>query len=1019
MSEKNEKHLHNRLDSIFDDLDDPTHLPGMSIFNQHTGWIWEIDDQGRFTNCSPDVEPLLGYEARNLLGQTLSSFSNFDLEAAELPTDPATPNPKVIRVTFFHLDGSKQDAVCHFLPLHQSGKLVGWRGMTIVEAEEPSAADLESSDIQPYREEIPLPLPDLTSTGQQISPPAPISSSNGETEPAELEETEHAEEESLSYEELYVAAAYQPNDEIREFLARIDSDPNREWNPDEIQLVEQVHSQLELALENANLFQQTQMALAETDEQARRLRLLNELSEKLGQASHMQEIYESTAASALQIFAGSSTSIVVREDEFLQVRAASGKNEDLAPGDRIPLDDAPQYRLVEQQRILVASRLNNPDLPEIRSLIAGAMVSQGKVIGAINIGSDQPGQFEDEDSTFMAQLLSIVNASIENRNLLDRIQAALASTEEQARRLAVLNQMSERLGQANRLQEIISITMEMMDSIIPCKVCSTAIHNSELNAYLVYDLDENGRLSADPQLMAADNTMIHRIAEEKRLLSDYNLQDTPYFDIHTWVTQENINTMIGAPLMSGEKVIGTIMVGNQNDFTYSLQDEALLLSISSILASTLDNRQLFQQIQRRSIQLETSAEVSQIASTMLDPNELLPEVVERIKTGFDLYYAGIFLVDEDGSLTGEPDKWAVLRAGSGEAGQAMVERQHKLEIGGTSMIGKAVSAAKAQVAQDVTIQENFFRNPALPETKSEMALPLVSRGQVLGALTIQSERESAFSNEDVTSLQTMADQLANAIENARLFEQTEARAKELLVLNDMARAYTQTMDVDKLLQHTYTYTNRLLDAENFYLALFNDQNNTIEIRLLIEDNHRVAPPEPKFVLGNGLTDWIIINKVPVLIPKDVEKEMEAMGIEFPGKPSKSYLGVPMLIGAEVIGVIAIQSYTKDNNYTNHDLDLLSAVASQAAVAVDNALRFQQTQSRAQFEAVMREITTRVHSSTNPEAILKTAVREVSHALGRQAYIELTSEEQKLDSGQLRPFEQQNPESEPVEGEEED
>ena len=144
-----------------------------------------------------------------------------------------------------------------------------------------------------------------------------------------------------------------------------------------------------------------------------------------------------------------------------------------------------------------------------------------------------------------------------------------------------------------------------------------------------------------------------------------------------------------------------------------------------------------------------------------------------------------------------------------------------------------------------------------------------------------------------------------------------------------------------------------------------------------------------------------------------------MGIEYPGTPSKSYLGVPMMIGAEVIGVIAIQSYTKDNNYNNHDLDLLSAIASQAAVAIDNALRFQQSQSRAQFEAVMREITTRVHSSTNPEAILKTAVREVSNALGRQAYIELTTEEQKLNTGQLRPFEQLPPESELPESEEED
>ena len=105
----------------------------------------------------------------------------------------------------------------------------------------------------------------------------------------------------------------------------------------------------------------------------------------------------------------------------------------------------------------------------------------------------------------------------------------------------------------------------------------------------------------------------------------------------------------------------------------------------------------------------------------------------------------------------------------------------------------------------------------------------------------------------------------------------------------------------------------------------------------------------------------------------------------------AYLGVPMMIGRDVIGVIAIQSYDNDQTYTERDLDLLSAISSQAAVAIDNALRFQQTQAKAQFEQVLREITTRVHSTTNPEVILKTAVREVSHALGREAFIELTTE----------------------------
>jgi len=239
-----------------------------------------------------------------------------------------------------------------------------------------------------------------------------------------------------------------------------------------------------------------------------------------------------------------------------------------------------------------------------------------------------------------------------------------------------------------------------------------------------------------------------------------------------------------------------------------------------------------------------------------------------------------------------------------------------------------------------------------------------------------------------------------------------------LVLNNMARAYTQTMDVETLYEQTFTYTNRLLSAENFYLALFDDRDNTFSFRLFTENGKMITPPEQKVVLGNGLTDWIILNKVPVLIPKDVDKELVAMGIEPRGETANAYLGVPMMIGRDVIGVIAIQSYNPGETYTERDLDLLTAIASQAAVAIDNALRFQQTQAKAQFEQVLREITTRVHSTSNPEVILKTAVREVSHALGREAFIELAPEESEIGSGagqkkDAKPEDPLNPKTQPI------
>jgi GAF domain-containing protein len=273
-----------------------------------------------------------------------------------------------------------------------------------------------------------------------------------------------------------------------------------------------------------------------------------------------------------------------------------------------------------------------------------------------------------------------------------------------------------------------------------------------------------------------------------------------------------------------------------------------------------------------------------------------------------------------------------------------------------------------------------------------MALPLISRGEVIGALTIQSDLESAFSPEDITALQTLADQVANTIENARLFEETEERAEELAVLNEMARAFTQTLDETSVIESTYEYTSKLMNADNFYLALYDSTNKVIDFKLFTENGQRIPPPEPRVAMGEGLTDWIITNRQAVLMADNPEAQMQEMGLLLRGTPSQSYLGVPMLRGDEVLGVIAVQSFSQPRAYGANDRDLLTAVANQVTIAIENSRLFMGTQARARREQLLREITARVHSSADPEIILRTAVREVSQALGRKAFIQLQPDE---------------------------
>lgn len=185
------------------------------------------------------------------------------------------------------------------------------------------------------------------------------------------------------------------------------------------------------------------------------------------------------------------------------------------------------------------------------------------------------------------------------------------------------------------------------------------------------------------------------------------------------------------------------------------------------------NQHIIVILERRQHLLEAAARVSHSITSILDLDELLRSTVDILCDEFSLYYSGIFLLSDDG-------EWAVLRAGYGKAGQHMLKTNFRLHVDRHSMIGSSILQKKALIALDVEGEPSHFRNPLLPKTRSEAALPLIVQGTPLGAMTVQSEALNAFSKEDVAALQSLADQIAIAINNARLLKELEAANNELL-----------------------------------------------------------------------------------------------------------------------------------------------------------------------------------------------------------------------------------------------
>jgi PAS domain S-box-containing protein len=341
-------------------------------------------------------------------------------------------------------------------------------------------------------------------------------------------------------------------------------------------------------------------------------------------------------------------------------------------------------------------------------------------------------------------------------------------------------------------------------------------------------------------------------------------------------------------------------------------------------------------LQHRALQLRLAAAVSHAAGSILDPDELTQQVVDLVRERFRLYYAGLFLVDETGEWTGEPGKWAVLRAGTGEAGRQLLGQKHKLEIGGTSMIGWCVANRRARIALDVGEEAVRFENPFLPKTRSELALPLTSRGQVIGALTIQSTQEAAFSDEDIAALQTMADQLANAIQSARAVEKErqtalllDRRVKDLNFLNDIGRKMEELPPIPDLMQWL---TERIPSAMQY------------------PDVCKVAIEFEGHVYGTA--------EAPKL-PRQMVRSLR--------------------LGGDFAGRVCI-AYSKDYDFLNEESALLGDVVRRMSGYIENQRLLAETQETAQRMEALYETSRALSAATDEETAIRTVLESIYWAM---------------------------------------
>jgi K+-sensing histidine kinase KdpD/CheY-like chemotaxis protein len=417
------------------------------------------------------------------------------------------------------------------------------------------------------------------------------------------------------------------------------------------------------------------------------------------------------------------------------------------------------------------------------------------------------------------------------------------------------------------------------------------------------------------------------------------------------------------PLQVGDRILGALDIHSTEVMEPFTEEETHTLEgLAGNVANALEGARLLDdaqkrneeltvihaQTERRARYLEATAQLTRATSSLLDPQALLDRAVELISKGLDLYHTGVFLVDEART-------WAILVAASGEGGRRMLARGHKLRVGQQGIVGWVADSGEPRIALDVGEDAVYFTNPDLPDTHSEIALPLKVGDRVIGILDVQSVREAAFSDEDAIVLQTLADQVAIGVQNAQLFQETQRALEDVQAL----QRYYIAQEWERL---SHQRTN--LGAEYRGLG--------------VPSLGRAWTPEMDTVLSQGAA--LVLPDLSTVEPQgDGRGDGKGDGKE--AHQPLSAMVIPIKLQDEVIGVLDLQELDEKRQWTQEEVEIATSVADQLALALENARLVEETQRRARQLAAASAVARDATAILDVEQLLNETVHLVSERFG--------------------------------------
>ena len=587
-------------------------------------------------------------------------------------------------------------------------------------------------------------------------------------------------------------------------------------------------------------------------------------------------------------------------------------------------------------------------------------IENHNVLGALVMIGSRNDSLSNSEIQPYANLVDLMSVALERSD-------AIQQTEKHLREVEALASINDLIASTSDIQAFYHALLEKIQQIIGDYSLTVALYDSTNNSVSIPFNYESGMVTSVESFPVGEGltSILLRTRQPLMLVEDTERKAAA---LGAKISGKPARSWMGAPMLIQNNPIGALIIQDAaNEHAFDEGDLKFFTTIAGQVAGVINNIHLLDESQQRALQLETTSEIARDISGSLNLDELLIKAVSLIRERFNFYHAAIFLLDL-------PGEFAVIREATGEAGAQMKRAGYKIGVGSKSIVGFVSGRGELLVVNDTSKDATYYANPLLPDTRSEAAIPLHVGERILGVLDVQSTVPFAFSDDDLRSLQILADQLAVAVANTELFAETQEHLSQHRLLHHITSTVASGTTLDEALENAVNGLQVTLGGDRVIILLADRARNMLQIKASVGYSENVTNAEVE--IGKGIAGWVAAHRRPLRV-RDVNEDPRYIQIS---ANTRSELAVPLVYRNELLGVLNVESEQADA-YTENDEEMLGTLGGSLAAIIANARLLEQLRTQSERERLVFDVTSKIRKSPDIQSILMTTASEITRITG--------------------------------------